>query len=242
MINFCTGQSLVVLQNQYLNLYATNNTITESQIRDLEQNLWIQAATKLAPSNICIRQFCIIDLFRNSPIHLNAIKNQLHILTYKNDNEYRIWAEGYSYYEYTRQILCIWLDKFPCDSISATLLAIDKGFKATAYERNGLIYPAPYGDVRDIPLRDDLQSQIYPANTIVDTITMLPENNQIHYMFRGKPIGLNTHIPLNDYAVTMQNGIPINFKFYSGYQNKYKNSFDEYKDTYNPKRIKSIVS
>jgi len=43
------------------------------------------------------------------------------------------------------------------NDMAGFIAAVDKGFQATAYLRNGIMYPAPFGDLRNVPLRDELQ-------------------------------------------------------------------------------------
>jgi hypothetical protein len=143
-------------------------------------------------------------------------------------------------------VLKLWVEKFEqIEDISAIIDIIDKinqGFIVTSYPRNGVLYPAPFGDLRDIPLKPDLQiphemKTLAISNVIFNYVAL---DDMIWYSIKGRPIGCNTHIPKNNSVIKLQKGIPVDFKFYEGYDKKYKNSWEEYKDTFDLKRLLSI--
>jgi hypothetical protein len=244
MFNFKSGEQLASLQDQYIKLYKEDKKLSPSQILDLEQNLWIKAASYLAPCNLVIRQYALIDLFKDSPDHSVQIYDLLNILSCRNSKE-RIWLESYSYYKYTMEILNEWLENFPGhNNIQYIIDAINKGFIKTAYIRNGLLYPAPFGDLYDEPLNVKLDTSQITDDTqsiTIGNITCIKDDGKYSYIVKGNPIGFNTHVPKDDYQVEIVNGIPINFKFYEGYNKKYSSAWQEYTDTFSPKRIASII-
>lgn len=251
MFSFRNGTALASKQDMLIEIYRRGETITPSQISELENNLWVVIAAKLAPGNLVIRQYALIDLFKckkeETPVYKDKILDLMDLLSYRGSGEYRIWAEGYSYFLYTMDIVQEWINKFndttDLSVINSIIEKITRGFLYTAYLRNGKWYPAPFGDLRDLPLMPQPQPLIHPLNTLqVSNITFNydKDNDHISYTIKGKPIGLNTHIPKDDYNVNIVDGIPEGFKFYEGYDKKYSSIWQELLDTYNIKRICSI--
>lgn len=245
MFNFTFGTKLAIQQDQYIKMFKNDEIITKSQIQNLKDNLWVKIASKLAPNNLVIRQLCLIDIFTNAPKNTNKIFNLINILSYKKDGDYRIFAEGYSYFNYTMNILDIWITKFENDiDITKIMYLIDlikQGFIATSYVRNDLLYPAPFGDLRDIPLNSDLQIKHIHQNIRLSTVLVDYTSDSVNYKIEAKPIGFNTHIPKDDMIVTITNGCPESFKFYEGYDKKYKNCLEELIDTFHVKRLTSLI-
>ena len=198
-------------------------------------------ASKMAPGNLVLRQWCLIDLFEGIPSYRGEIEDMVNVLSYKA-GELRLWAESYSYYNYTRDILDLWVDKFMAQSmaVKSLLMKIDQGFMATAYLRYGMWYPAPYGDLRNEPLRPNFQISHNPKDITIANVSMRTNSYYTVYTVKGHPIGLNTHIPKNDTTVSIIDGFPQGFKFYEGYDKKYKNSWEEMKDTLDLKRVGSL--
>lgn len=246
MFNFKNGTALAVQQDQYIQKYLAGGKLTAKEICDMEQNMWVATASKIAPCNLVIRQWALIDLFKESAKHKDAILKLMNILTYRQTGDYKLWVEGYSYFGYTMDVLKLWVEKFEsfCDitDIKSTIDKINQGFIVTSYPRNGVLYPAPFGDLRDIPLKPDLQipheMKTLAISNVVFNYAAL--DDMVWYSIKGQPIGCNTHIPKNNSVVKIQKGTPVDFKFYEGYDKKYKNSWEEYKDTFDPKRILSI--
>lgn len=216
-------------------------TITDDQMTKLQNNIWIALAEKLAPNNLVIRQYCLIDIFRKemglplNNFHKINILRLLEKLTY-NNNE--LWAEGYSYWLYTKDALCIWNDVFNHADIAEFINKIDKNFIITSYKRDSLWYPIPFGDLRDIPLAQQQDHEV--KNVIIGSASMQRVDNKTVYRMIAKPIGFNTHIPKKDIEITVTDNYKPDFKFYDGYKNKYKNIVDEMIDTFDVKRIASI--
>lgn len=243
MFNFRSGTALAVQQDQYIAAILGGNILSEAQVRDLENNLWVSTAAKMSPCNLVIRQYALIDLSRGNAGYGDKILNQMSLLSYRNPDKFCIWAEGYSYFQYTMAILRPWMVKYAATinpQIKSIVDRVREGFIATSYIRNGVKYPAPLGDVRDEPLRPEDQIELLPINMTISNMTYTLEGDQIRYNIKGRPIGFNTHIPKDDSVVIVKNGIPQGFHFYEGYDKKYKNSWAEYLDTFSIKRLRSI--
>ena len=233
-------------QQSKTSLYKANKGISTFELFRMKSDPWILAAEKVAPNNLVIRQLALIDIFSNSPANKNRIQTLLDTLSYKsNSDQYRLWAEGYSYWEYTKIILKDWISKFTnvtsMTYINSVVTKIDQGFVMTAYLRAGVWYPAPFGDLRNEPLNPSLQ-QAHIINPItIANVALTKPANLITYSITGRPIGLNTHIPINNYVSAIVNGIPNNFKFYTGYSEKYKSMVEDLADTFNSNRMKSVT-
>jgi hypothetical protein len=246
MFNFRNGTALAAQQDQYLKIYLAGSRITSRQISDMEQNLWVATASKLAPGNLVVRQWCLIDLFKGNPTHEIQIYEIMNLLSYKStfpptpQGNLRIFAEGYSYFCYTMDVLGPWLSKFKKVLIMTLVEKIKQGFLFTSYPRKGVWYPAPFGDLRNTPLHPDLQIDHPITPRTVSNVILNYFENKIWYNISGKPIGLNTHIPKDPFTIEIKEGIPERFKFYEGYDKKYKNSREEFKDIFDSKRVASI--
>ena len=265
--------AIATLQESYEAIYKKGGTITAEQLSDLKKYVWITLAGKLAPSNLVIRQWCLIDLFSNSPDHAKKIERMIDLLSYKkDDNGMRIWAEGGTYFSYTMDILQLWLDKFPItvslsepkstpslslttiyyiQQITGLLDKIRKGIAETAYWSNGAWCVAPFGDVRPGPMSNlqtgiDLQNIQQQPEVTISVISRIGSSRAglnaayIPYTLKAKPIRMNLHIPKDDLTVSVVDGIPIKFKFYSGWSDKYKSTWAEICDMLSPKRLLSF--
>lgn len=232
-------------QQAKTSLYKANKGISTYELTKMKIDPWILAAEKVAPNNLVIRQLALIDIFSNSPANKSRIQTLLDTLSYKsNSDQYRIWAEGYSYWEYTKIILKDWITKFTSVTsmtyINSVVTKIDQGFVITAYLRAGVWYPAPFGDLRNDPLDSSLQQAHTISSISIANVALIKSGNSISYSVTGRPIGLNTHIPVNNYVSAIVNGVPNNFRFYTGYSAKYRSMVEELADTFNPNRLKTV--
>jgi hypothetical protein len=233
-------------QEKYAEIYKAGQGITPQQLVELKKCLWVRLATKLAPSNLVLRQWALIDLFSGLPDHKEGILEMFDVLSYKqDDNGMRIWSEGHYYFWYAMEIVQLWVDKYASvtslDSLKNLIKKIRMGLTATAYIREGVLYGAPYGDIRDVPLASPIPDLIRKSHVKVSIITMDEEaGNVLQYNIKGKPIKFNLHIPKNDCKQTVVDGIPIGFQFYDGWDKKYKNKWEEIKDMLSLKRLKSF--
>jgi len=223
-------------QDKLINKIRNNQSITKAEISDLRNNLWFAGADMTAPSNLSVRMYCLEDLYEGKPNRVNKLANILKILSYDS----KIWAEGYSYWLYTRDAVDLWQKRFSNQIITDLIYSIDSGFVKTAYLRETVWYPAPFGDLRDISLNPDLQGRCVKTTFYAGIVSMFIEGDKIMYQIQAKPIGLNLHVPAKDSKVTIENGIPVGFKFYTGWNDKYPSKGAQIKDALNPKRLFSI--
>ncbi len=258
-VNFVTGTPLAKKQEELYRKYKTGEKVDKKEIRNLKTNWWVLSASKVSPNNLIIRQWALIDLLIGVPLHHQEILTAMKQLSYYGDQKPKeelclIWGEGYSYYLYTKQILTEWLRTFHIknyevqilndniDSIIFIVSGIEFGFAITSYQDRGLYYPAPFGDLRKQPLEDYLQKlvpslQNFPQINCKGVERKLISHSLVEYKIDVKLVGLNVHIPKESSKIIVQDGIPINFNFYEGYENKYPNKEAEWKDILNPMRI-----
>ena len=240
--NFQNSTKLADHQTELFERYKSKQFVSEKEIQQLENNLWVRSAAKLAPSNLVIRQWCLIDLLRNKPDHSLNVNKFVKCMSYNK----QIWCEGYSYWLYTRSILDAWVKIFYWDTnvknIGEIITSVDMGFVKTAYKRGNLFYPAPYADIRNEPLDQKLQEICYSLihETCTIGVVSVRYGADTVYNISAIPIGMNTHVPKNDYSIFISSGQPFGFKFYEGYDKKYETIMDETKDLLDPKRLQAI--
>lgn len=194
--------------------------IGETLTKDEWEFLYTTNVEPYFPGNLHIRQLCLQDIFMNKESNKREILNEYRLLT---DG---IWLEGYSYWKYTRLALDQWVNINSNYSLQGNIDTIENNFSKLSYYSGGF-KPVPYGDVRN-----ELINKAYPvANIKVGPITKLtsPSADTIIYITQGAPRGLNTHIPNNDDTVLVINGT-INYKWYQGYDKKYKTKADMVED------------
>jgi hypothetical protein len=244
--SFGNGTIVAVTQENLFQRYKTGQTIPAQEISGLENILWVNLAVTFAPCNLVIRQWCLLDLLKNTLRNKDNVASMINRLSYQGSaSPFRIWAEGYSYWQYSRLILDAWVVKFgnttDMTGIKRIIEEIDLGFVETAYLRAGVWYPAPFGDLRDVPLDPPLQINHTTTSKTIKTVSVTTlAGGDIKYVIKGRPIGLNTHIPKEDSTITVTNGVPHGFKFYTGYDKKYNNKLDEMIDTFNMRRVFAI--
>lgn len=245
--NFSYGTALAIQQETVFAAYMSGTPISPATILNLERNAWVALAAHLAPCNLVLRQWCLIDLLRGRASNLNGITVLLDKISYKNsqDDTYRIFAEGYSYWQYVRLILDQWVSLFfnavDLTYIKSVIKKIDLGFIQTSYSINNVLYPVLLGDLRQVPLDQPLQIVHQPAKSIaIGNVQMSVFGNNVVYKITGKPLGFNLHIPKNDYTITVSNGVVTDWTWYIGYDKKYPNTATEIADMLSLKRILSI--
>jgi hypothetical protein len=245
--NFRNGFALAMQQDSLLARYNRGETITGREVRDLQNNEWVAIAKHLAPGNLILRQWGLIDLFTKTPSNAERILEMADLLSYGPARE-RLWSEGYSYWGYTRDVLAPWTETFKDDEtakkVKAIMEAVDRGFAVTAYQKDGVWRPAPYGDLRDAPLikpsLDMRNAMVEPGPRSSAFVKVEPVEGGIKYTVYANPVGMNTHIPEGVKTVEVKDGAPLGFTYYQGYDKKYSSPIDEMMDMTRPGRIGSI--
>ena len=247
-MNFMWNGKLWQFQQDLFDSYvAGRRSFSKDEIDYLKANLPIKIARWLAPSNLVIRHLCLLDLMSKECSFVSVIKELVDILAYNKKNKrVNIWAESYAYWAGdTRPFLIEWvkavnLSGIDLEDLKATISEINNNFRRTSYERNGVSYPAPFGDVWDCPLEDALQQpkdkgNVLPVVRVCDPIIKIST----------KPIGFNMHTDTVEKPYDTTTGIPIDmetdkpFKFYKGYEEKYPTKWSEIKAMLSIKRFLS---
>jgi hypothetical protein len=243
--NFEYGSSLANFQDDKFKDYKANKSLTEEEEIRFENNLWVKtAAAGAAPGNLPIRHYCLIDLFKGKAKNKRIIEKQLE----KVGDE--IWREGYSYWLFTKPMLVEYWKKF--GEFGFFIKNMNKKFEETAYMgADGKLYPAPFGDLRYVPLEMESQSaKPVSANTeVYPIIIRIIEPDTTEYLVQKCPLGFNTHVPDkvqtvrvfdNGSVYVYDNGVYLPFKWYEGYDKKYKDKEAEFNDTFSQERINSL--
>lgn len=226
---------LADIQDSLITAIKNNQPINQFHVKYLESNLQMAFFKRLAPNNLLVRNLLILDIVCKNPKNKDYIHDLMSLLSYGGE----VWAEGYSYWKYCEEILQIYIDKFQEQKLQDLMDAINNGFMTTSYIRGNLLYPAPYGDLRDEPLKQELQINLQNS-VFTEHIKLTRANGNYFYSFIAEPINLNNHVPKENYSVDVVNGQPLNFKFYTGYKSKYSSKMEEILDTFSFSRIKSL--
>jgi len=243
-INFRNSRELAHHQDSLITVYKNGGSLSISDLKSMQNNIWVATASVAAPSNLVVRQWCLIDLFTGKPSHRKRLRRIIDCLSYGKKND-RIWAEGFSYWRYTRMILDEWSANFNDNHIISLIEQIDDGFIKTVYLSGSVWYPAPFGDLRDEHLNEDLIGKCWSTKSATRSgsaaiIELICTDSSTTYNIAGRPIGLNVHIPKNSYEIAIIDGFPDGFMFYEGYNTKYSTKEDEIKDIMDSLRLETI--
>ncbi len=235
-MNFEHGLSLAKFQDSIFDKWKKEKKITEEEVQRLKCNTWIFFARFLAPSNLVIRHYCLIDIIDNDSKHQNVLIKLVHILGEG------LWLEGYSYWLYTKEILEIYGKKLKIGYISKFVDDLDGRFKKAAYKcRDGKFYPPLFGDLRFISLEDHLQDDKEDKYVCIWPVSREIEKNTVIYQIKATPLRFNTHVPKKSSIHYVEDGIvKSKFKWYKGYDKKYKTKLGEWIDILDIRRIISF--
>ncbi len=236
-MNFEFGSSLADFQDAKFKQYKQGKSISKKEKRRLQYNLWVRMATKLAPGNLVVRHYCLMDLFRKKAKYKKKIQKQIDQLGEQ------IWREGYSYWLYTKEFLVEYDKKHK--AFGSFVKKMDENFQKTAYRSGGKLYPVPYGDLRHIPLENQSGNPVSSNMTIFPVKVVMINRSETEYQISKCALGFNTHIPDQDYIIrvkgddvsVLEGGKLKPFKWYEGYDKKYGSKEAELKDTFSKSRI-----
>jgi hypothetical protein len=247
--SFKSGYELAVLQDTLLARHGRGERLSEAELAALRGNAWIATAKHLAPGNLVLRQWALIDMASGEPENAARILEMMELLAPDSGSGVRVWAEGYSYWGYVRGPLALWTATFAHDAAASRvrfiLDAVDSGFARTAYARDGTWYPAPFGDLREEPLQEPAlgirraMPPPGPVSTAFVTVTFTDDGAR--YRVVANPLGLNTHVPVDARVVEVRDGVSAGLRFYEGYDRKYADAREESADLLRPERVASIT-
>jgi hypothetical protein len=81
-MNFDTGSKLASFQQNLYEKLQSGQSVSPAELSRLESNMWVKAAEILAPSNLTVRHYCLIDAIKKTSKHFNHILNQVNKLSY----------------------------------------------------------------------------------------------------------------------------------------------------------------
>ena len=199
---------------------------TKADARAFRGNWVVPIASILAPCNLTVRHLCILDILDGHPNRCPGIIRQLRALTYGGDG---LWAEGYSYWQYTRWALSTYADRFGLEKLKEFIERQDADFMSTGYEVDGVVHPAPFGDLRAVSVIDGA-TVVNPALSIYP-VTWFEGKMKVWIKSRG--VGFNLHTAYEDVPYIIFKGRPYNmetgrfFEYYEGYKKKYPTCWSE---------------
>ena len=250
MDKFMHGTKLAMFQDNLIKKlqtrYSDKYYVSDKEIRDdeyladdMSQNKWVKLARRVAPNNLVLRQYCLIDILNQRPYNYDKIYKLISQLSPVSPNG-RLWLEGYTYWLYCKEVLYLYSKVFeekyrPNVSIPLSLIIveIDNCFQKTSYSDNlDFLYPAPVGALRKVSLENHLQdNRMSIPNISIHPIKKMT-NGIMKYEVKKSLLGFNTHVPDRNYVATINGGCVENFEFYKGFDKKYKTKWDEIKDTF----------
>lgn len=225
----------IFLQAQQLNFTFTKHA--KLQLYTVPTRL----LTKIAPSSLLIMNLCLRDINNKKATNYKQIHKLTQILS---DN--LIWLEGYSYWKNLKPFLEEWEKLHTFSYTTSVIKKIDLSFWQTSYNRQGVLYPAPFGNLKNEPLEENLQSlgTVPMVATVSKIIKLKHSKGGEYYHIYPVQLGLNTALPYNKSKIRIIEGYPLGFTFYKDEYTKYtKHHSTEYsswlkiKDTFRKGRV-----
>ena len=212
MFNLDSGCVLADFQQETFDALVAGKPIPAGTLPRLRGNLWVRLAERIAPCNLVVRHYCLEDLISGKTDHYYDILDLVGKITYSDTG---LWAEGYSYWQYVKPFILQY--QYDLHKLFAGFITnIDFCFQRTAYLRDGVMYPAPYGDLRDVPLEPALQD----TSKMQENVNIFPVRKTTcsgipNYCITAAPVGCNTHAPKVDSNIAIADGKPYPFTFYA---------------------------
>jgi hypothetical protein len=234
---YLPGTQCAILQDTLHKKYMENERPNSEDLKNLNKNLWIALGHHLAPSNLVIRNYCLQDLYSGKAQHTSEIQKLFYKLARGKDGKL-LWAEGYSYWLYTKILLKLCISKFYWTELDSDIDKMEKNFLDTGYLRGGVLYPAPYGDLRDIPLEPHLQGTTPEDYASAAHVT----RGRDIYNISPRPMRMNVHTPKKPLCLYVKNGRVYHgesnepYRYYIGWDNKYQSKWQEILDYIDPRR------
>jgi hypothetical protein len=235
---FVSGYALGALQERLESCLREGSTPSEQDLHILHNNWWVRLAFYLAPNNLVLRNLCLQALLTGNPEpYSEKIYRTFINLAYYHRHSEPLWAESYSYWGYSKCLLKMFIDKFQKISWISLFERIEENFAVSSYVYKDFLYAAPFGD-----LWSDSKVYLQDLNlmkTVCSVGHLTKQENNV-YRFRAWPVGLNCHCLKSGKKIEIRDGIPVGFKFYEGYNRKYKNKLCELLDMFDIRRVISI--
>jgi hypothetical protein len=219
-MNFEWDGKLAERQDRVIEALYAMKTPDPVDAEKLRGNRLVPIASILAPCNLSVRHYCLLDILDGAPKRLTKVNRLIGLLT----NEFKgLWLEGHSYWGYTARILRYYAGTFTLVNLQMNINKMALWFNQTGYiGADGKHYPAPFGDIwRD----NSLESQVTTMGASIPPVYW----NSIHakmVFINCKAVRFNLHTSFVHKEYDVSTGIPVDFfggafKFYKGYEEKY---------------------
>lgn len=231
-MNFESGTKLAKSQDSLISKIKANpdkDYYDKDLLHRLSSNVWVKWAAELAPNNLVVRQWCLEDIVRGIPKNAQKIHSMCYTLA---PFPGYLWCEGYSYWRYTAEAIDLYIERFDdmddryVHYVKSIKEYIEQAFIRSSYIGiDGLLRPAPFGDLRDIPIIRESRKR----SNLIESAFMgkfLEKGRDVYYI-RPFYRGMNGHTPSKKRTIRIVNGRPEGFKFYTGYDKKYDNKGKE---------------
>jgi hypothetical protein len=248
---FTYGTKLANLQDSIFEKISKGEAVTAEEESLIKNNLWIIFAEMLAPSNLVVRNYILYELInhqKNKPVNIER-QRIIYKLCQRLLRKGCLWQEGYSYWLYTKPFLQAYVYLSSGDLsiivwLEMSIRGCDDAFLKLSYSRDGVLYPPPFGDLRDQPLEPDLQDKSPEKKFSAFPVAL----DGYRYFIHKNPLGLNLHTSYKDRVYIIKDGRPIRprdgreFSWYTGYKNKYPTFLHELKDMLSLPRLLSLLN
>lgn len=243
---FIYGTKLAELQDRLFQKLCKGEVVSQEDIDNVNKNVWVSISYRIAPSNLVIRNQILSILLSNSDEYKSKKITRLNKALWLLFGKDILWQEGYSYWLYTKPFIERYaksLEDIYLDSTSIRYLisTCDENFCRAGYTRQGVLYPPPFGDLRDQPIEECFQDR-YPMKSY--RAFPVEKSNRL-YNIQSFPLGLNLHTSHTPLLRYNDNGVPLEvstgkpIKWYEGYPSKYPHFYSELLDMLKLSRLKS---
>lgn len=247
--NFNTTELAKHQDQLFQNYKNLSNNQRKKESKYLQNHTYFKLAKFLAPSNLIIRNYILIDLLNQNHNNYKHVWRLFQKLTGNHSDG--LWIEGYTYWIYTKLFLYEYIQNNTNNTIQMKIDHTEKAFQETAYydSQSNVWKPAPFGDLRknQIMLNQEKTEENNKKNWSGIPLLKKTYFTTIYYTVLPYIIGFNTHVPDKQRKLFIREGTPLYmenrkpFNFYKGYDKKYKSKIHEIKDTFTWKRFKSLL-
>jgi len=228
MLSFLHGTKLAKFQDNVIFNLKNNVILSPNQIKELSaHNVWVNFSYKKSPTNLALRHFIIKYIVFGDEEYKTKLFytfNKLTVSTMKCSNINLLWAEGYSYFQYCLEALNL----LNLPYINNRTSIIQRTFNKIALHKDHQCYVVPFGDCRKVLSEYQVNIQKSFRHRLIDIFVY---DEYIEYTLKKYRLGGNTHTQKHNETITISIKDPeVEYEFYEGYEKKYKNWFEEWKD------------
>jgi len=242
-LNMLWDGKLYEVQARVLEQMEKGEPVSLGDAKILRGNIVAHIADFFAPSNLIVGTFCLTDLLTGR----NFLERVIERLCMRCCGVYgspaplwwkeKFWLEGYGYWCYAKRFLRLYWNRFNVGWMKDFIAGIEDNFLTTSYRRNDYrYYPAPFGDIYDLPLESN------------ESVYMLKGVGSVHregiepviYNIELDPAGFNLHTSRVRKVYTVTKGNVAGFAYYTGYKNKYPTVWSQIRAMFQWSRFVSL--